>query len=304
MSWECDGFLGPRRHTPFSGYQVIAMITCQHEWIEQCQIKYRFEPPSGYHFENAHYPLSNKQGEVNTVPLWYPDHIVHGVLQTLDTSYPCIYTPKYKQEIKILEEIYPEYLSLYWKAYYFCKKFASDKALEKKTDEGKPLGSYKGGKTTGKKHAENKTGVCGRSLDKMREDGVKGGTISGLLNVENGTGIFSPEWLAKRKETTKKLVVDLCKGIHDPDWKNSDKAKRSRQQGGITSGKNAVINGTGIHSFEVRSSAGKIGSSVTNSQKWIDPDHPELGEHSAPTLARMQKRRGYPHGKENRVRVG
>ena len=46
------------------------------------------------------------------------------------------------------------------------------------------------------------------------------------------------------------------------------------------------------------------GAKTTNSQKWVDPDHPELGKHSAPTLTQMQRRRGYPHGKENRVRVG
>jgi hypothetical protein len=44
--------------------------------------------------------------------------------------------------------------------------------------------------------------------------------------------------------------------------------------------------------------------SRVNDQRWIDPDHPELGEHSAATLTRMQIRRGYPHGKENRKRVG
>ena len=37
--------------------------------------------------------------------------------------------------------------------------------------------------------------------------------------------------------------------------------------------------------------------------QWVDPDHPELGSHGAGTLASMQKRRGYPHGKENRVRI-
>lgn len=41
----------------------------------------------------------------------------------------------------------------------------------------------------------------------------------------------------------------------------------------------------------------------TSKQRWRDPDHPELGESRASTLVRMQKRRGYPHGKENRVRI-
>jgi general stress protein YciG len=48
---------------------------------------------------------------------------------------------------------------------------------------------------------------------------------------------------------------------------------------------------------------GRKGGKATSGQKWVDPNHPELGEHSARTLVQMQKRRGYPHGKENRVRV-
>jgi hypothetical protein len=36
---------------------------------------------------------------------------------------------------------------------------------------------------------------------------------------------------------------------------------------------------------------------------WEDPDHPELGQTTAGALARKQKARGYPSGKENRVKV-
>ena len=50
--------------------------------------------------------------------------------------------------------------------------------------------------------------------------------------------------------------------------------------------------------------AGKKGAKNTNTQKWKDPDHPELGEHNPGLLVQMQKARGYPHGKENRVKVG
>jgi hypothetical protein len=42
------------------------------------------------------------------------------------------------------------------------------------------------------------------------------------------------------------------------------------------------------------------GMTKTNSQKWEDPDHPEIGEHNPGNLVRIQKRRGYPHGPENR----
>jgi hypothetical protein len=45
------------------------------------------------------------------------------------------------------------------------------------------------------------------------------------------------------------------------------------------------------------------GAAASHAQKWRDPDHPELGEHSAGTLALKQKSRGYSHGKENRVCV-
>jgi hypothetical protein len=55
---------------------------------------------------------------------------------------------------------------------------------------------------------------------------------------------------------------------------------------------------------EAERQGGRRGARTVNSQKWADPDNPELGQHSAPTLAQMQKRRGLPHGKENRVRVG
>ena len=44
-------------------------------------------------------------------------------------------------------------------------------------------------------------------------------------------------------------------------------------------------------------------SSRTIKQRYMDPAHPELGVHSAPTLALVQKNKGYPHQKENRVRV-
>ncbi len=52
-------------------------------------------------------------------------------------------------------------------------------------------------------------------------------------------------------------------------------------------------------SFEDKS----LRSQRTMRQRYMDPDHPELGSHSAATLALIQKGKGYPHGKENRVRV-
>jgi hypothetical protein len=52
-----------------------------------------------------------------------------------------------------------------------------------------------------------------------------------------------------------------------------------------------------------RSVQGVKSAEKMNAQKWKDPQHPELGEHNPGNLVRMQKRRGYPYGKENRVLV-
>jgi len=54
-------------------------------------------------------------------------------------------------------------------------------------DRIRPLAGNKGGLT----NAKNKTGVCGRSPEKMTEDGRLGGLIQGPLAVKAGTGIHS-----------------------------------------------------------------------------------------------------------------
>ena len=40
-----------------------------------------------------------------------------------------------------------------------------------------------------------------------------------------------------------------------------------------------------------------------NSQKWEDPEHPELGSHNAGNLVKVQRAHGYPYGPENRRKV-
>jgi hypothetical protein len=52
-----------------------------------------------------------------------------------------------------------------------------------------------------------------------------------------------------------------------------------------------------------RSLAARKGGKTMSSQRWEDPDHPELGKTNAGNLVRMQIRRGLPHGPENRRRV-
>ena len=70
--------------------------------------------------------------------------------------------------------------------------------------------------------------------------------------------------------------------------------------------------GRSVNAMKAHKEKDELGRSIhsvkngktASSQKWKDPQHPELGEHPAGPLAIKQKRLGYPHGKENRVRVG
>jgi hypothetical protein len=56
--------------------------------------------------------------------------------------------------------------------------------------------------------------------------------------------------------------------------------------------------------YEIRAARSREqGIKVCNS-KWMDPDHPELGTHNPGNLAKLQRRLGLPHGKENRIKVG
>ncbi len=80
-------------------------------------------------------------------------------------------------------------------------------SLEQKSKAGKM-----GGKISGKKSKENKTGVCGRSKEQMSEDGRRGGQKI----KELGLGIFSlsPEQRSENSKKAGKLNYELGIGIH------------------------------------------------------------------------------------------
>lgn len=122
---------------------------------------------------------------------------------------------------------------------------------------------------------------------------------SGVRSYENKTGMFSPDFIRKRNETAsingKKMREEEI-GIFSPEF------QPIRREIGLR----AKENETGIFDpkfKEKQKENGKLRAKEVNSQRWEDPDHPELGQHSPGTLTRMQKRRGLPHGKENRVKV-
>ena len=178
------------------------MITCQHEWVKQCQIRYRHEPPSSYHFENAHYPLSERLGGTETVPLWYPDHIVQGVLQTFEYNHPCICPKKYKIERKVISEVYPEYLGLYEKAYVFCQKFAGKRGGDKAAELG--LGALS------EEYRNSQEYVLTRKLNGKR---------AGERAVKLKTGILDPEY----RESSKFLQDSRAGGLNTGSqrWQSS-----------------------------------------------------------------------------------
>lgn len=165
----------------------MELITCQHEWVKQCQLSYKCKPPVGYWFEDAHYPLSKKLGGASTVRLWYPDHIVQGVLQTLEYQHPCIFTRNVREPY-ILEEVYPEYLDLYWQAVRICKSYAGKKGAVAgiASEKYRSSAEYKESRVkSGKKAWENKTGAFSQLGTQKR---LK--KISAPVRVETVDGII------------------------------------------------------------------------------------------------------------------
>jgi len=89
------------------------MITCQHEWVKQCQLKYRWEPlPEGEHWEDAHYPEPECRNGKETVRLWSRDHAVHGVLQSEEFDHPCLHNINTKSDTLYISKYNPEYIDL------------------------------------------------------------------------------------------------------------------------------------------------------------------------------------------------
>ena len=180
-------------------YLVMKIITCQHEWVEQCQLRYKVEPPIGYHFEDAHYPEPKCRNGIDTVRLWYPDHIVHGALQTLNLQHPCVHGYRVSNEREILQKIYPEYLPIYEEAYILCQQYAAKKAHEAYPDMARKNGvalnnrpdAMKSRSKGGKKGSQRQ-----RELhpDLMRENGLKTHELHPNLLSENAFKVNKQRW--------------------------------------------------------------------------------------------------------------
>jgi hypothetical protein len=176
-----------------------------------------------------------------------------------------------------------------------------EKLHSNKTEEGKSAHAVKMGTRGGSKCHEKKL-PDGRSEasvalneiihSKRTEDGksahaVKAGTASNKSRREKGI-LF---------ELCSKGGQAGCKVIH------AEKSEDGRSLLAIKTGeilhRDKTKDGKSINAVK----GGKIAGKISTSQRYVDPDHPDLGSHSAPVLVRKQKANGYPHGSENRVRV-
>jgi hypothetical protein len=160
------------------GINKVQIFRTQVEFVENCLSEYRCNPPQGYHWEEAHYPLPRSDGN-GTVRLWYPHHIIQGCLQTLELQKPCIHGSKRHKERKILEKEFPEYLPIFDEAILLLQKYAGERSP--------------GDRNAGKRSAAQKTGCCSeeyRNSPNYLPVRIK----SGRAAVENLTGIHSPEY--------------------------------------------------------------------------------------------------------------
>jgi hypothetical protein len=133
-----------------------------------------------------------------------------------------------------------------------------------------------GGKLGGEKCRDEKIGFLGAS----REEKLEWSRIGNQRLLELGIGIHAP---GVREASGRKAVEERLGMFHNHQQSIARSHEVQRQ------------NKTGFHNPET----GRKGCLTL----FEDPDHPELGHHNAGNLAQLQKRRGLPHGKENRKRV-
>jgi hypothetical protein len=74
---------------------------------------------------------------------------------------------------------------------------------------------------------------------------------------------------------------------------------REKKEAERSGGRSTFEQKVGCHAPEYKG----VGARKTNATFWEDPDHPELGVLQAGPLARRQKAKGLPHGKENRRKI-
>jgi group I intron endonuclease len=140
------------------------------------------------------------------------------------------------------------------------------------------------------------------SLSRTKEGKRQGGKVSGV-KVGKITQEKYPEKMKDNGRRTVSLLIERNPNHQSEAGKIGGKVgcKEKKRKGGIKC-KNENL-GMFALSSEEKSKISKDNAKKLNSQRWMDPDHPELGNQPIGTLVCMQKRRGLPCDKENRIRV-
>jgi hypothetical protein len=164
-----------------------------------------------------------------------------------------------------------------------------------------------------------------------RKGARKAGKKAGSDSKKNKKRVCDPINQEKGRQTAKERGV----GFYDPEFQHSPEMMEMRKRNGKKVGAQAAVNGQlaaarekvdpvkrrilareralklesegrglGSIPYEIRAARSSIVGKKVGSSKWVDPDHPELGTHNPGNLVKIQKRMGYPHGKENRTRIG
>jgi hypothetical protein len=164
---------------------------------------------------------------------------------------------------------------------------------------------------------------------------------TGILRntTDGGEGVSNPDEQVrqKKRETMKKMHAKKneegksLQGLRNAERLHANKDDKGRSLHVLgfhaekdTDGKSIVAkragaaahrerdeNGKSLHALKLHAEKDENGKSifaknraaVINSQRWEDPNHPELGQRNPGSLVRMQKSRGFPHGPQNRRRV-
>ena len=116
----------------------------------------------------------------------------------------------------------------------------------------------KAGKKGGKTNALNKTGVCGRSPEKMSEDGRKAGLIGGAKNLEFKTGVCG--LTKEQRQYNGKILFKNKIGIHSPKMIGVGAKALMKQQKGIFAYTKEQLSANG-------KTGGKIGGKISASKK-------------------------------------
>ena len=128
----------------------------------------------------------------------------------------------------------------------------------------------------------------------------QGGKISGP-KVGKMTHEKYPEKMKENGRKTLSLLLERNPNHQSEVGKMGGKSgcKEKKRKGGIKCKDENL--GMFSLSLEEKSKISSDNAKKLNSQRWMDPEHPELGEQPVGTLVCMQKRRGFPHSKQNRV---